>query len=106
MSFKKNVAFQLGNRFLLFENTGVELLSAKTSLGALLPDGMWALSDSHREFEQPCHAFMTAGGSSRAAWIVQTTSPNESKWRNWSEHKIAGMYWMDVVTLDEMIALG
>ena len=42
----------------------------------------------------------------RRAWVVQTTSPLEHHWRNWSEQNYAGMYYMDIFTLDEMNTLG
>ena len=70
-----------------------------------MPDGTWVLADSHRLFDEPCDAFLTAIRSSRP-WVVQTTSPLERRWRSWTEEYDADIYWMDVVTLDELNAVG
>ena len=104
LSLEKNVAFQLDDQFILFQNTGVRISSANSSSGRCLPYRIWALSDSHRDFVQPCHAFLTACGA-RRAWVVQTSSPLEHNWRDWSEQNYAGMYCMDIFTLDEMNTL-
>ena len=105
LSLKKNVAFQLEDQFLLFQDTGVRISNTHSSSGRSLPDGIWTLSDSHTRFEQPCDAFLTACSASNA-WIVQTTSPQESNWRKWSSWKFASLYWMDYFSLDEMKVLG
>ena len=105
LSMRKSVAFQVGDKFLLFQDTGVRLCDVAFSSGQIIPDGTWALADSHRHFNEPCDAFLNACKSGRA-WVVQTTSPIEDKWRLWEKEYGADTYWMDVVTLDELNALG
>ena len=102
---KKSVAFQVGDKFLLFQDTGVRLCDTTFSSGQIIPDGTWALADSYRRFEEPCDAFLNACKSGRA-WVVQTTSLLEDKWRSWEKEYGADIYWMDVVTLDKVNALG
>ena len=102
---RKSVTFQVGDRFLLFQDTGVRLCDVNFSSGQIIPDGTWALADSHHHFEEPCDAFLNACKSGRA-WVVQTTSPLEDKWRLWEKEYGADIFWMDVVTLDELNALG
>ena len=102
---KKSVAFQVGDKFLLFQDTGVRLCDITFSSGLIIPNGTWALADSRTGFEMPCAAFLNACKSGRA-WVVQTTPPFEDKWRLWEEEYVADIYWMDVVTLDELNALG
>jgi hypothetical protein len=103
LSMRKNVAFQLNDQFLLFQDTGVQIYDAFDD--PCMPDGTWALTDSHTSFDTPCPAFFTGCLSSRP-WVVQTTPPVEDNWRSWSKHHSAGIYWMDVVALDELNALG
>ena len=102
---KKNVAFQVGDKFLLFQDTGVRLCDVAFSCGQIIPEGTWALANSHRRSEEPCDAFLDACKSGRA-WVVQTTSTLEDKWRLWEKEYGADTYWMDVITLDELKALG
>ena len=102
---KKSVAFQVDDKFLLFQDTGVRLCDTTSYSGQIIPEGTWALADSHTGFETPCAAFLSACKSGRA-WVVQTTSPLEDKWRLWEKQHGADIYWMDVVTLDELNAFG
>ncbi|KAH8988833.1 hypothetical protein EDB92DRAFT_1870255 [Lactarius akahatsu] len=71
---KKSVAFQVGDRFILFQldGTGAELRNATDVKGHLIPGGTWALTDS----EMPCPSFLSAS-MSRRAYIIQTTAPLE-----------------------------
>ena len=102
---KKSVAFQVDDKFLLFQDTGVRLCDTTSYSGQIIPDGTCALADSHHRFEEPCDAFLNACRSGRT-WVVQATSPLEDKRRLWEKECGADMYWMDVVTLDELNALG
>ncbi|KAF8274006.1 hypothetical protein EI94DRAFT_1714501 [Lactarius quietus] len=100
------VAFQLGKRFILFKETGVQLCDAEDHLATRnMPRGTWALSDSLVHFEQPCAAFLFAGQGG-IAWVVQTTSPAERRWKAWKNQCTADIYWMDVSPLAELIATG
>ncbi|KAF8260034.1 hypothetical protein EI94DRAFT_1749735 [Lactarius quietus] len=105
LSMRKNVAFQVDDQFLFFEDTGVQICNIASSTGHAIPDGTWTLTDSHTGFEKPCGAFLTACGS-RRTWLVQTTAPSEDNWRTWKKEYRADIYWMDVITLDELNALG
>lgn len=107
LSEKKNVAFQVKDKFLLFQDTGVRICSFDASNGPIMPDRIWALSDSlpGPVFSMPCEAFLTACRTNRA-WVVQATSPLESRWKGWSREHGAKMYWMGIFTVDEMNALG
>ena len=102
---RKTVAFQMDDKFLLFQDTGVRLCDITSYSGQIIPDGTWALANSHTGFENPCAAFSSACKSGRA-WVVQTTIASEDKWRLWGKEHGADVYWMDVVTLDELNALG
>ena len=102
---RKTVAFQVDDKFLLFQDTGVRLCDITSYSGQIIPDGTWALADSQTGFENPCAAFLNACKSGRA-WVVRTTSALEDKWKSWEHAYGADMYWMDVVTLDELNALG
>ena len=102
---KKSVAFQIGDKFLLFQDIGVRLCDISSPSGLVIPDGTWALADCHTGFQRPCAAFLNACKSGRA-WVVQTTPPFEDKLRLWEEEYSADIYWMDVVTLDELSAFG
>ncbi|KAH9053616.1 hypothetical protein EDB87DRAFT_211619 [Lactarius vividus] len=73
--------------------------------GMIIPSRAWALTDPHPGFDEPCEAFFIAQRVN-SAWIVQTTSPSERKWRSWHKEYTAVTYWMDVSSLDECEALG
>jgi hypothetical protein len=100
LSKKKTVAFQLDDVFVLFQDTGVSL-SDNTSALEKIPGGTWALTDSRANPERPYPAFLTGD-----AWVVQTTSPSPGKWQSRNKELKAVTYWMDVFSLDEMVALG
>jgi hypothetical protein len=106
LSEEKTVAFQVNNEFILFQETGIELVEA-TYMGAIaIPRGTWALTNSHTGSVKPCRAFLDAM-TARNAWIVQTTSPSPlaDGWATWNKETPI-RYWMDVYPLDELIALG
>lgn len=107
---KKTVAFQVGGRFVLFQDTGVQLHDATDMEGYIIPDGTWALTDSRTSSEVPCQAFLTASRA-RNACIIQANATLqdyelwESPWRNECSvimHKMP----LEVMSSDELIALG
>jgi hypothetical protein len=100
LSVGQPVALQVADIIVLFQRTGVQL-SDNTSRTGQLPDGTWALTDSHTGFDKPCTAFLT-----KDVWVVQTTSPSPARWQSWLKERKAIVHWMDVVPLDEIIALG
>jgi hypothetical protein len=97
------VALQLNKRFILFQSTGVLLEDYKVANH--IPPETWALSDSHANYKYPCDAFLTAI-TLGTAWVIQTTFPSERNWKRWKKEYSAVMCWMDVLSLDEMMALG
>jgi hypothetical protein len=99
------VAFQLQNRFLLFQDTGVRTISGHGSRAQFIPSGTWALTDFTQSVDRPCDAFVDAAVSKRA-WIIQTASPARDRWTDWIKLCEAEVYWMDVFDLGELIALG
>ncbi len=105
LSAKETVAFQVNEDIILFQGSGVRMTGIGTYDGQNIPSGTWALADSHAEFETPCRAFMVASAAGNA-WIVQTTSPQPRRWALWHKERSANKYWMDVLSLDELNALG
>ncbi|KAH9030506.1 hypothetical protein EDB85DRAFT_2146652 [Lactarius pseudohatsudake] len=99
------VAFQVERKFFLFQETGVQMCGCEADNGRIIPSRAWALADSHPGFDQPCEAFFTAQRVN-GTWIVQTTSPSMKKWSSWHKEYNAVTYWMDVLSLDELEALG
>jgi hypothetical protein len=90
-------------KYILFQDTGVFLYDLFSAY-PIKPE-TWALTDAHAGFWQPCKAFKAACILGKA-WIVQTTSPSTKKWREWSKELKAIIHWMEVISLDEMMALG
>ena len=105
---EKTVAFQLNNHFVIFQKTGVEFApnsSGFEDAGSVIPHGTWALTDSRDNYAQPCKAFVAAS-TLNGAWIVQTTSPSSNNWRHWHKYLYAYIYWMDLISFDELTVLG
>ncbi|KAH9025841.1 hypothetical protein EDB85DRAFT_2149459 [Lactarius pseudohatsudake] len=102
---KKNVAFQISTEFILFQDTGVELIRATDMEGHIIPVGTWALSDSRAGFERPCPAFLTTS-MARSACIIQASSPSPEVSRSWRRECSALLHWMEAMPLGELIAIG
>ena len=96
---------QLGNVFLLFDDTGVQVYDAGPAGHFALEKGVWALTDSSATDQQPCRAFYRSG-QINAAWVVQATSPARGRWYEWQKELNAHYYVMDFYTWDELRALG
>ncbi len=73
-------------------------------MGRLIPARTWALTDSRSEYFKPCQAFFGAL-IGRKAWIVQATSPLEKRWKGWQKVHHSSIYYMDVFSEDELLAL-
>ena len=101
---QRTVAFQVRDKFILFQPTGVQIYDVNSDFGYFIPEGAWALTDSCTGSTIPCSAFLVACKAGRAC-IVQTTPPSRDMWR-WCEKRSAHVCWMDVFPLDELIALG
>ncbi|KAF8261061.1 hypothetical protein EI94DRAFT_836574 [Lactarius quietus] len=64
----------------------------------------WALSGSNASTEQPCTTFLAASRLKRA-WIVQTASPLETKWKRWQTQYSADTFVMDYPSVHEITAI-
>ncbi|KAI9461300.1 hypothetical protein BJY52DRAFT_1117251 [Lactarius psammicola] len=97
------VALQLSSYFVVFRDNGVYKypLDARPDR---LPEGTWALSDSNDQAKQPCTAFLNATRQHRA-WIVQTASPSEERWKDWQKYRNADTFVMNHISIQEMTAL-
>ncbi|KAH9035027.1 hypothetical protein EDB85DRAFT_951016 [Lactarius pseudohatsudake] len=102
LSARETVAFQVNKNFILFQDSGVRIFGTTSIYAQRIPDGTWALTDSHDGFEKPCPAFLS---TSRRVWVVQTT-PNPNSSKRWQKERTAHEYWMDVFPLNELNALG
>ena len=90
--------------FFLFSEDGVTM-HAKTLYIYPFPKVTWALSDSNEKIEHPCDAFLDSIQQGRI-WVVQTTSPLESRRKKWQEMYSAGMFVMKYFSVEEITALG
>ncbi|KAH9178312.1 hypothetical protein EDB89DRAFT_1166852 [Lactarius sanguifluus] len=97
------VAIELPNFFILFRDDGVHRHPLNASPHNL-PEHTWALSDSNGPTNQPCLAFLGAS-KQKFAWIVQTTSPAEARWRQWRKYCTADMFVMNHTSIEDIMAL-
>jgi hypothetical protein len=98
------VAFQLSQRIIVFQDGNVFRHPLETEPD-ILPPGTWALTDSNDRIKQPCNTFLDAA-ERKIAWIVQTTSPLEQRYKDWKKYNWADTFVMDCFSFDEMTALG
>ncbi|KAH9031315.1 hypothetical protein EDB85DRAFT_1959228 [Lactarius pseudohatsudake] len=103
LSERKPVAIEQRDFFILFHEGGVYRYPLKAD-PRYLPDGTWALSDSNDEAAQPCSTFRSAS-KLRTAWLIQTTPPVETRWRDWRKYCKAGMFVMNHVSIEDITAL-
>ncbi|KAI0290640.1 hypothetical protein B0F90DRAFT_1784429 [Multifurca ochricompacta] len=88
--------------FVLFTDSGPEVYS---HVSIKLPDETLALADSNAENPLPCHSFLRAS-KKHDAFIVQTSSPDQRRYKAWSKEYHAPIYVMDCFTLTELVVLG
>ncbi|KAH9048284.1 hypothetical protein EDB84DRAFT_299074 [Lactarius hengduanensis] len=103
LSKKNPVALQRSRYFFVFQEDGVSRYPLTADPDSL-PAGTWALSD-YDQTQLPCAAFLEAA-SWGTAWIVQTTSPLEHRWKKWKTQRSADIFVMDYFTIEEMTVLG
>jgi hypothetical protein len=89
------------DRYFLFTSQGASVLSSQSDADKL-PNGAWALSDSHESITQPCSAFL----ESWDVLVVQACLPTEAQWRRWCKYRRVAVYVMDCTSADELIAFG
>ncbi|KAF9228951.1 hypothetical protein BS17DRAFT_215610 [Gyrodon lividus] len=94
---KHPVAFELDqNRYALFTGADVTIHSSH-SRTPLEKSDLWALSDSNQFSIIPAWAFQMTPG----VRVFQATSPNSSRWKEWSKQHGAEPYIMDVWSTEE-----
>lgn len=77
------------------------MIESTSFTAVLIPQGTWALTNSNDGFAKPCQAFLCAS-TARSAWVVQTT-PLHDNWGRWE--RTADVYWVDVMSKEELSAL-
>ena len=88
--------------YFLFTETGVEVLSAKLfDMGQ--NSRIWALSNSSHLLNKPSQALMAS--PKKEVYLLHTSSPKESHWKEWAKERGAGIHEMDVWQPDELLAL-
>src|SRR6266702_570131 len=105
LSQKLPVVLLLSRHFLVFCDDGVDIHPLDMANPDVFPRGTWALSDSNEEVGSPCSAFIDAA-KQEIAWIVQTTSPMEERWKEWKKECSADMFVMVPPSINEITALG
>ncbi|KAH9026490.1 hypothetical protein EDB85DRAFT_1979187 [Lactarius pseudohatsudake] len=103
LSEMKPVALERPGFFILFHDGGVYRYSLDAD-PEYLPAGTWALSDGNDEPYRPCSAFQTVS-ERRTAWLIQTTSQVEARWRRWRKYCDADMFVMNHISIEEMTVL-
>ncbi|KAI9572491.1 hypothetical protein HD554DRAFT_2168146 [Boletus coccyginus] len=63
---------------------------------------VWALCDSNQSVTTPSEIFLNKRGHIR---VIQTTSPEPSRWKEWSKQAGASPYVMDVFSDEEVVHL-
>ena len=65
---------------------------------------LWALSDSNHRTLQPCRSFQMFSEEYHA-FVIQTTSPAEDRWKAWSKECYVALFVMECYTKKEAEAL-
>jgi hypothetical protein len=102
---KTPVALERPHHFFLFTDNGVTMHALDKPYDNHFPKITWALSDSNEKTEQPCDAFLDRSQKGRT-WVVQTTPPQEKRWKQWRKQHSAGMFIMRYSSVQEISALG
>ncbi|KAH9072364.1 hypothetical protein EDB83DRAFT_2289207 [Lactarius deliciosus] len=103
LSEMEPVALERPGFFILFHDGGVYRYPKADS--DFLPKSTWALTDSTGQTPEPCSAFQTAS-KLREAWLIQTTSPAETRWRDWHKYCTVDKFVMNPITIEEITILG
>ena len=89
------VAVQSPSFYVLFGEEGsvsIHTLQDATPLARFQSQTLWALADSNAHIKIPSHIFL----SQKRVRTIQTTSPRESRWKQWSKEARAKGYVMDI----------
>ncbi|KAH8989830.1 hypothetical protein EDB92DRAFT_2088985 [Lactarius akahatsu] len=103
LSEMEPVALERPDFFILFHEGGVYRYPKADP--NFLPEFTWALTDSTGQTPEPCSAFQTVS-KRRKAWIIQTTSPEETRWRDWHKYCTADKFLMNPTSIEEITILG
>jgi hypothetical protein len=106
---KKPTALHVKEKdFVVFADSeagGVQVYDTAIARSHNIPKGSWALSDSNNLNIQPCSPFLEASNE-RQVMTVQATSPAKKRWYDWRKELHGDLYYLDVFTRDELVALG
>ncbi|KAF8521600.1 hypothetical protein BU17DRAFT_64826 [Hysterangium stoloniferum] len=96
------VALQIdAKEFVLFSEDGVSRHSGGAWSADDIPKGAWVLSDSSDELQLgPCVAFQ-----SPRVHVIHTSSPSSRRRKGWVKRLSAGIYIMDIWSLEELRTL-
>ncbi|KAH9000114.1 hypothetical protein EDB92DRAFT_2100302 [Lactarius akahatsu] len=103
LSEMEPVALERPEFFILFHDGGVYRYPKADP--DFLPKSTWALTDSTGQTPEPCSAFQTVS-KRLEAWIIQTTSPAVTRWRDWHKYCKADMFVMNPISIKEITILG
>jgi RHS (Retrotransposon Hot Spot) family protein len=87
--------------FLLFDEVGVHRVGVEGYNSYAIPTGAWALMDSNEDVVKPCQAFLSA----TQAMVIQASSPQSRRWKDWKTRYSADLCVMDVWDNNELDAL-
>lgn len=99
LGIKQTVAFCLGSKtFELFAEDGVHTLEYSRDN---IPANTLALCDSNTALTSPPVEFVD---SSVGAYVIQATSPETTRWRDWTKYKTAAFWTMKPWLKSELVA--
>lgn len=85
--------------YALFHASGVSFHSLHDSRTLDKFPNLWALTDSNAHVEGPSGIFL---GTPDEIRVIQTTSPKEARWKEWSKQTQASGYVMDIWSAKEI----
>ena len=99
---RRAVAVQLRECYALFEESKVSFYSLSDADPLEKFDFLWALVDSNDNVLSPNEIFR---GPPNRIRPIQTTSPREKRWKEWSKYNGAKCYVMDIWSEKEIADL-
>lgn len=106
LSEQKPVALQRNEHIFVFQDHGVDRYPTNAQ-SHFLPNGTWALlTPTKKPHNLVLPFWLLLRPQGLRAWIVQTTSPLEDRWKTWEKYRTADMFVMKSFSISEMTALG
>ena len=99
---RRAVALQLFDYYALFEESKVSFHSLSYAMPLANFHSQWALADSNDKIGSPSWIFR---GNPDRVRPIQTTSPREVRWKEWSKHTRVVGYVMDIWSEKEIVDL-